>query len=142
MCRQEVYLKNYVDWKLVRGVVKVLIWIGIISSNCSLSLINEALLRVFMDRVPKRSIMVRTGDELWFDDRCVLAHRVKQRAYRVWSPSRMQANWEEYRMARRNAQLVYEDPEQAPNRKFRTPKLIKNTREKVRRNIRRNGFCF
>ena len=28
-------------------------------------------------------IVVRTGDRPWFDDQCVLAQRVGQRAYRV-----------------------------------------------------------
>ena len=55
--------------------------------------------------------MVKTGETPLFDDRCVLAHRAKQRAYRVWSWSRSQADWKEYRVARRRAQLVYEDAE-------------------------------
>ena len=45
--------------------------------------------------------------------RCVLAHRAKPRAYREWSCSRRQADWEEHRMARRRAQLVYEDAERS-----------------------------
>ena len=53
--------------------------------------------------------MVRTGDKPWFDDRCVLAHRAKKRAYRPWSRSRKQADWEEYSVASRHVQLVYED---------------------------------
>ena len=38
------------------------------------------LLCVIRDRVPKRTIGVRTGD---LNDRCALARRAKQRAYRV-----------------------------------------------------------
>ena len=34
ICRQEVYLKKSVDWKLVRGIVKGLDWHEIISSPC------------------------------------------------------------------------------------------------------------
>ena len=43
--------------------------------------------------------MARTRDELWLDNRCVLANRVKQRVYRVWSRSRTQAEWKGYRVA-------------------------------------------
>ena len=52
--------------------------------------------------------MVRTRDKPWFANRCFLAHRAKQRAYRVWSRSRMK-----YTVARRRGQLVYEDAERA-----------------------------
>ena len=39
----------------------------IIRSPCSASLLNEALLCVVRNRVPKRTIVVRTGDKPWFD---------------------------------------------------------------------------
>ena len=52
-------------------------------SLCPVSSLNESLLRVRRDRVPKRPIVVRTNDNPKFDDRCVLTHRVKQRTYRV-----------------------------------------------------------
>ena len=57
--------------------------------------------------------MVRTGNKLWFDVRCVLAHRAKRRAYRVWSHSRTHADCEDFRVAHRRAQLVFEDAEPA-----------------------------
>ena len=47
--------------------------------------------------------MVRTEDRPWFEDLCVLAYRAKQKAYRVWSRDKTQADWE---VARRCAQLV------------------------------------
>ena len=59
--------------------------------------------------------MVRTGYKSWFDDRCVLPHRRKQRAYRVWSRSRSQADWEEHWVVRRHAQHVYVETERAFN---------------------------
>ena len=49
----------------------------------------------------------------WFDDRCVLAHRAKQRVYGVGSRSRTQADLEEHRVARCRAQLIYEDAKRA-----------------------------
>ena len=73
----------------------------------SLSTLNEVLLHVIRNRVPKWTIVVRTGYKPWLDDQCVLAHRVKQRAYRVWCRSRVQADWEKYRVACRYAQHVY-----------------------------------
>ena len=65
--------------------MKGLNWNGIIKSPCPVSLFNDALLRVIRDRVPKRTIVVRTGGKPWFDDRYALAHCAKQRAYEVWS---------------------------------------------------------
>ena len=61
--------------------------------------------------MPKRTIVVRTRDKPWYDDRCALARRAKQRVYKVWSRSRSQADWEEYRVARGRTQLVYRDIE-------------------------------
>ena len=105
MCRQEVYLKNSVDWNLVRGYVKSLNWNEII--RFPFPALSEALLCAIRDRVPKRTVMVRTRDKPWFVDRYVFARRAKHRAYRVWSRSRMQANWEEYRVACCYAQRLY-----------------------------------
>ena len=81
--------------------MKGLNWNEIIRSLCPVSSLNEELLRFISDRVPKQMIVIRTGDEPWFDDRYVLAHRVKQRAYRVLSRSRKRADWEAYRVAHR-----------------------------------------
>ena len=92
VCRQIVYLKNSVDWKLVIGGVKGLHWKGILRSLCSLSTLNDALLGGILNRVPMRTIVVTTGNKPWFYDQWVLAHRAKQGAYRVWSRSRMQAD--------------------------------------------------
>ena len=89
------------DWELVRGDVKGLN----LNEVIRLSSLNEALLRVIRNRVPKRTIMFRTRDKSWFNDPCDLAHRVKQRVYRVWRRSKTQANWEEYTVARHHAQL-------------------------------------
>ena len=60
------------------------------------STLNEALLCVIRNRVSKRTIAVRTGYKPWFNDLCVLAHLAKHRAYRVYSRSRAQADFEEY----------------------------------------------
>ena len=59
--------------------------------------------------------MVRTGYKAWFDDLCVLAHLAKQRAYRVWSRSRAQADFEKYKRARRHSQRVYLEAEREFN---------------------------
>ena len=96
------------DRGLLKGDVKGFNWIDIIRFICIAS-----LSRVISDGIPKRTIVVRTGEESWFDDRRVLAHCAKQSSYRVWSHSRTQADWEEYRVVRRHAQPVYENTERA-----------------------------
>ena len=111
MCRQEVHLKYSVGWDLIGGDVKGLNWKEIVSSPCPVSSLTKTLMCITRDRVSKRTIGVRTGDKPWFDDRCVLAHRVKPRVYRVWSSSTMQTDWEEYGMNRRHGQFVYVDAE-------------------------------
>ena len=90
VCRQEVYLQQSSDRELVRGNVKGLNWTEIIRYHCPVSSLNETLLRVIRNRVLKQTIAVRMGDKPKFDNRCVLAHRAKQRAYRVWRRSRTQ----------------------------------------------------
>ena len=94
VCRQKIYLENSVDWQLVRGDEKDLNWNGIFRFPCPALSQNAALLRVFRNISRKRMIVVRTGGGPWFDDWCVLAHRAKQRAYRLWSRSEIQADWE------------------------------------------------
>ena len=64
MCRQEVYLNNSVDWKPVKMNVKGFNWNEIIRFPYPVSLLNEALLRVIRDRIPKRIIVVKTGDKV------------------------------------------------------------------------------
>ena len=83
--RQEVYLKNSVDWELVIRDVQGLNWNEIIRSPWPASSLNEVLSRVISDRVPKWTIVVKTGDKPWFGELCVLVHRAKHLAYRVWS---------------------------------------------------------
>ena len=86
-------------------------WNDIFRSPCPLSSLSQALLCVIRDRVPKRTIVVRTDEEPWFEDWCVSAYFAKQTAYRMWSLSRTQADWVEYRLARRYAQLLHVDAE-------------------------------
>ena len=90
--------------------MKGLNWNGIIRSPCPVSSLNEAVLRIIADRVLKRTIVVKTGDKPWFDDRCSLAHYAKQRAYRLWNRNRKQADWEKYRLGGLSSrQLVYRE---------------------------------
>ena len=72
--------------------MKGLNWNEIIRFPYSVSSLNEALLCVTRNRVSKQILVVRTDDKPWFDDRCVLAHSAKQRAYRMWSCSKTQAD--------------------------------------------------
>ena len=71
------------------------------------------------NRVPKRTIMVRTGDKPWFDDQCILAHCAKQREYRVWSRSRRRMDWEDNRVSRHHGQHVHVEAERAFNEQSR-----------------------
>ena len=75
--RQEVYLKNSSDWDHLIEDEKGLNWNEIFRSPCPVSLLNEALLCVIKDRIPKRTIGVRTRVKPWFDDRCDLTHPAK-----------------------------------------------------------------
>ena len=63
VCRQKVYLKNSVDWELVREEVMSLNRNEFIRSLYPVPSLNEALLHVIRERVPKRTIVIRTGDK-------------------------------------------------------------------------------
>ena len=54
----QIYLKNLVDWELVRGDVKGLNCYEIIRALCPVSSLNEVLLRVIRIRVPNRMIVM------------------------------------------------------------------------------------
>ena len=60
--RQEVYIKNSVNWKLVRGDVKGLNWNRVIRSPCPVLSLKQALVGVIRVRVLKRTIVVKTLD--------------------------------------------------------------------------------
>ena len=90
-------------------------WNGISRSFWPASSLNEALLRNIRNRVPKRTIVVRTGNKSWFDNRRVLAHRAKQRTYKAWRRSRTQIDWEENLVASHHAQHVSVETKQAFN---------------------------
>ena len=49
---------------------------------------NKTLLRLLRIEFKRGRMRSDTRDKPWFDDRYYLAHRAKQRAYRVCSPSR------------------------------------------------------
>ena len=49
-CRQEVYLKNTVDWELISGDGKSLGWNESTRSSCLGPSLNEALLRILKMR--------------------------------------------------------------------------------------------
>ena len=55
--RQGVYLKNSVDWEMVRGNVKSLNRNGIIRSPFPVASLKAALLRVIWYKVSKRKIV-------------------------------------------------------------------------------------
>ena len=54
--RQEVYLKTYVDWELVRGVVKGLNYNLIIRSSCPVLSLIETLLSVLEIKFPSKRL--------------------------------------------------------------------------------------
>ena len=84
LCKQEAYLKYYVDEELVTGDVKGFNWNDIIKFPCPvLSSLNEVIVLLGLEFL--RTIVVRTGDNPLLEDCCVLAHRAKQTAYRKWS---------------------------------------------------------
>ena len=66
---------NSLNWELIRRDVNGYNWNGIIRYPCSVLSLHETLFRFIGDGVSKRTIVVSTGDKLWFDGRCVLAHR-------------------------------------------------------------------
>ena len=49
--------------------MKSLNWNEVTRFPCSVSLLNEALLRTIRDTYSKSTIVVTTGDKPWFDDR-------------------------------------------------------------------------
>ena len=65
VCRQAVFLKNSVNWQLVRENVKSLNWNEILSFPCPLLSLNGALLRVIRNRVLKQMSLVRGVYKHW-----------------------------------------------------------------------------
>ena len=100
--------------------MKGLSWKKIIMSPSPVLTINEALSSGIPNRVPKRTIVVRTGNKPYFDNQCILAHCAKQWTYRVWSRSKMRVDFEGYRVTRRHAHHMCEEAEQAFNERNKT----------------------
>ena len=49
----------------------------------------------------------RSGDKPWFDGSCRRPHHAKQTAYRVWIRVSSANNWDQFVLARAEAQRVY-----------------------------------
>ena len=112
---REVYLKNSVDWLSVRSDVCRIPWRTVLSSDCPVSALNEALSVILTARVPKKVVRINSRHVPWFDEDCVVAQRDKQVAYRQWSSDRTLNNWEQYVECRRSAGLLYESVESSFN---------------------------
>ena len=63
VCRQDVYLKNSVNWEMVRGDVTGLNENRILWSPFPVSSLSEALFCVISDRMFKPTSLVRTRDK-------------------------------------------------------------------------------
>ena len=64
--------------QMLHSAAKKIDWVRF---PCPVSTLNDALLCSIHKKVPKLSIVARTQDKPWFDDRCVLAFCAKQMEY-------------------------------------------------------------
>ena len=104
---REVFLKNSVNWDLVRGDVLGMDWRYILGSDCPASSLNRVLSGIVVARVPTRTLRINSKNRPWFDNDCLLASRDKQEAYKRWSSNRTAENWDRYVDNRRVANYKY-----------------------------------
>ena len=76
-----VYLKNRVDWTVIRKDVLDIPWRIIYNAVCPVTALNSVLNGIIVRRVPSRTIKVRPQCKPWSDEECYLAKRAKEEAY-------------------------------------------------------------
>ena len=102
-----VFLKNRVDWSLVRQDVMGMQWRAIYGAVCPVTALNTSLNAIIERRVPTRNIKFRSQSKPWFNDECQRAKRAKDVAYRKWTRDRTRSNFESYTSQRQLTERIY-----------------------------------
>ena len=106
-----VHLKSRADWTGISRDISNINWSTIYSSNNQIESLNSALLNIISRRIPTKVIKNRLKDKAWFNDDCRRAFNNKQTAYKFWSQNKSQFCWNNFVIARTEAQVVYASAE-------------------------------
>ena len=100
---RDVFLKDKVKWEAVNNDVSNICWSNIYKHPEPIQSLNDDLLKILKRHVPTKIIKFRSTDKCWFTEGCRLAYDRKQEGYRIWTRTRSDDNYQEHKIARREA---------------------------------------
>ena len=79
--------------------------------------LNHVLLEACNRHIPRKTILLHTNDQPWFDESCKRAHHRKQTLFHVWRRNQSQLNFLNFSEARREANRIFHEAEKRYNKK-------------------------
>ena len=99
---REVFLKDKFKWEAVNNDVSNICWSNNYKHPEPIQSLNDELLKILKRHVPTKIIEFRSTDKCWFTEGCRLA-------YRIWTQTRSDDNYKEYKTAWTEAAQIYHD---------------------------------
>ncbi len=93
---REVFLKNKVNWSVVRDEIAKIILSLLFHNDDPVVVLNDSLKDIISRKVPLKCIKYRSNDKAWFTNDCRKAREYKQAAYHRWSRCPSDASWHDY----------------------------------------------
>ena len=118
--KKTVWLKSRANWDALAAECDAINVTAILRSENSMRALNHVLLEACNRHIPRKTILLRTNDQPWFDESCRRAHHRKQTLFHVWRRNRSQLNYLNFSEARRDANRIFHEAEKRYNQKLKT----------------------
>ena len=82
--KNTVWLKSRANWDALAAECDAINVTAILRSENSMRALNHVLLEACNRHIPRKTILLRTNDQPWFDESCRRAHHRKQTLFHVW----------------------------------------------------------
>ena len=115
-----VWLKSRANWDALAAECDAINVTAILRSENSMRALNHVLLEACNRHIPRKTILLRTNDQPWFDESCRRAHHRKQTLFHVWRRNRSQLNYLNFSEVRREANRIFHEAEKRYNQKLKT----------------------
>ena len=114
------WLKSRANWDALAAECDAINVTAILRSENSMRALNHVLLEACNRHIPRKTILLCTIDQPWFDESCRRAHHRKQTLFHVWRRNWSQLNYLNFSEARREANRIFHEAEKRYNQKLKT----------------------
>ena len=117
--KKTVWLKSRGNWDALAAECDAIVT-AILRSENSMRALSHVLLEACNRHIPRKTILLRTNNQPWFEESCRRAHHCKQTLFHVWRHNRSQLNYLNFLEARRDANRIFHEAEKRYNQKLKT----------------------